>query len=147
MLSTEAIALATYTTTFYSPWTDTGDGSAVSGQWFEFLVTNVIGVPNVKLIVQTSPDAVSPADNWTYDGSGGTGSPLINTPGVYSGLFQTDNRYWRAGIIFYANDPSDTVPGSGNSSSSSGQSNQSSSSSGGSAAITLTMGLVPSKRG
>jgi hypothetical protein len=143
MFDTTAIASALYTTTSYLATQDTGDSPSLEGQWVMFQVTNVIGIPNLKIGVQTSPDGVSWFDNTVYDGSG-TGSPLVNLPGQYPVLFQSANRYWRPYLVFYANDPNDTGPGSGNSSSSSGQSTYSSSSSGGSAAVQLRVGLVPS---
>jgi hypothetical protein len=143
MYDTTVIPSTLYTTTGYGAAQDTGDQPVINGEWVLFQVANVIGIPNIKLVVQTSPDGVTWFEKSAYDGSG-TGSPLVNSPGEYHILLQSANRYWRPGWVFFANDPSDTGPGSGNSSSSSGQSTVSSSSSGGSVAIQLRVGLVPS---
>ena len=146
MFDITEIASATYTATGFTAWQDTGDLPDLNGQWVKFLISNVIGLPNAKLVIQTSPDQLSVMDNSTWDGEG-TGSPLINLPRTASILFTSQNRYWRAGWIFYANDPLISGTVTGNSSSSSGQSAISSSSSGGSAAITLSVGLVPGRLG
>lgn len=141
MFDTTAIPFTTYIQSTQCATQDTGDNPSLIGQWVTFQVNNVIGVPNVRLSVRTSPDGVNWELNTFCDGNG-NGSPLVNSVGVYSLLFQSANRYWAPIIEFYANDP---TGGSGNSSSSSGESIYSSSSAGGTAAISLRVGLTPSK--
>lgn len=143
MFDTTAIPLTLYTTTTYLATQDSGDSVVINGQWVKFQFENVVGIPNILAGCQTSADGISWFDKVKYDGNGGGESPLINGPGEYNILLQTKNRYWRPYIVFYANDPNDTGPGSGNSSSSSGQSAFSSSSNGGSASCLMRVGLTP----
>ena len=140
MFDTTVIASATYIGSGVGAWQDSGDSPPVLGLWCLFNVTNVQGIPNVLLAIQSSQDQVTITDLAKNDVQGG----LVNAPGQYPVRFSTRKRYWRPIWTFYANDPGGT---SGNSSSSSAQSAFSSSSSGGTAAITMSIGVAPSING